>query len=587
MDRERATRKKGKINWRLIEVPVIVLGFLGWILFIVLVLRPIPTGRLQEYLMASTFYFLEATFGLIIIGLICARKTIQKGIASISLRSWALLALIVALGLVLTVGVAPRTNRIYYDEDIYQDQGHNLADLHRAQICNEGKMEFGRLNCKRFEYNKWPSGYPYLLSLAYRSFGVAEKWSFLLNNLSIAVGALLIFGVGILLFKSEAAGLIAALAYVTIPQNTLWFNTAAVEPSAAVSAVAAILAWLAYVRSGSSRLLFVAAVLTPLTMQFRMESILIAPLAAAIILLFRPKAILQRDFWRFALMAAVLLLPLVGHSLAIRDEPWGAGQQARFSLEHFSHNFPINFLYYFRNIEFPFVVSIMAIIGAVGLGRWRERLVAGIWFLAFWGIFVFFYAGSYRYGADIRYSLVSYAPLAILAGGGADQLVQWFSRWRSPRWIAAVLSIAILANLFVFFMPLIRSVGEEAWEARADHEYASEIASTLSPHSIVLTHNPNMFLLWGKNAAQMSIAANEKEYVLKHYLSRYSGGVYIYWNFWCNVNDPVQVDFCTRVVENYTTEKVMSRKVWRADFILYRITGDFSKGNKTEIDHNL
>ena len=586
MENEIKTGAENMKRKRLFGVPTIAIGFLAWLLFIIFYLNTMPVRLLQESLIAGTFYFLEATFGLVVLGLIYARKTIWQGLTAVSLRSWVFMALIAVLGLVLTVGVAPKTNRIYYDEDIYQDQAHNLASLHRAQICNEGEMEFGRLQCKRFEYNKWPSGYPYLLSLAYRAFGVEEKWSFLLNNIAIVLGALFVFGIGILLFQSEIAGLIAALAYVTIPQNALWFNTASVEPTSAVSAAAAVLAWLAYARSGSSKLLLIAATITPLAMQFRMESILIAPVVAAIVLLFRPKALFDREFWRFLLLAAVLLIPLVGHLLAVKDEPWGATQQARFSLEHFSHNLPINLSYYFRNTEFPIVVSILAILGAAGLGRWRERLIASIWFLLFWGIFAFFYAGSYQYGADIRYSAVSYASLAILAGGGSDQLVQWFSRWRTRKWIASVVSIGVLINLFIFFMPLIRAVGEEAWESRADHEYASEIASTLPPHSIILTHNPNMFLLWGKNAAQMSIAANEKEYVLQHYLKRYTGGVYIYWNFWCNVNDPVQVDFCTRVIENYSTEKVMSRKVWRANFILYKIEGDRQdKGTTKKIEN--
>ena len=51
------------------------------------------------------------------------------------------MALPVALGVGLTVGVAPRTNRIFYDEQIYQNVGQNLADLRRAQMCNDGAVD--------------------------------------------------------------------------------------------------------------------------------------------------------------------------------------------------------------------------------------------------------------------------------------------------------------------------------------------------------------------------------------------------------------------------------------------------------------
>jgi hypothetical protein len=48
-------------------------------------------------------------------------------------------------------------------------------------------------------------------------------------------------------------------------------------------------------------------------------------------------------------------------------------------------------------------------------GALRERLTLFGYFLAFWLVFLFFYAGSYNYGADVRYSLMTFVPIAILA----------------------------------------------------------------------------------------------------------------------------------------------------------------------------
>ena len=50
----------------------------------------------------------------------------------------------------------------------------NLADLKLAQMCNDGTVEYGRLQCWSGEYNKQPYAYPHVLSLAYRVFGVKE-----------------------------------------------------------------------------------------------------------------------------------------------------------------------------------------------------------------------------------------------------------------------------------------------------------------------------------------------------------------------------------------------------------------------------
>jgi predicted membrane-bound mannosyltransferase len=82
----------------------------------------------------------------------------------------------------------------------------------------------------------------------------------------------------------------------------------------------------------------------------------------------------------------------------------------------------VNFWFYFADERFPAMIGIAAVIGMLSRDRIRERLVVLVYFLCFWAIFVFFYAGSYNYGADIRYSLMSYIPLPVLAGVGLERI---------------------------------------------------------------------------------------------------------------------------------------------------------------------
>jgi hypothetical protein len=49
----------------------------------------------------------------------------------------------------------------------------------------------------------------------------------------------------------------------------------------------------------------------------------------------------------------------------------------------------------------------------------RERLAMALYFALYFGIDLVFYAGSYNYGADVRYSLLTYPPIAVFAGLGA------------------------------------------------------------------------------------------------------------------------------------------------------------------------
>jgi hypothetical protein len=128
----------------------------------------------------------------------------------------------------------------------------------------------------------------------------------------------------------------------------------------------------------------------------------------------------------------------------------------------------------------------------------------------------------------------------------------------------------IIIISFLSFVPYVRTVGQEAWAARADHEYAKEMAKALPPDSIILTHNPNMFLVWGKNAGQASLATEQPQY-FNNFSRRYPGGIYFHYNFWCNVSDPLQQSFCKNIVERFNSTPIMTFKERDYTFILYKI----------------
>jgi hypothetical protein len=55
-----------------------------------------------------------------------------------------------------------------------------------------------------------------------------------------------------------------------------------------------------------------------------------------------------------------------------------------------------------------------------------------------------------------------------------------------------------------------------------------------------------MFHIWGVNAGQMSIVLANPSH-LDYLGRRYPGGVYLHWNFWCNVTDQSQRNLCQDV----------------------------------------
>ena len=472
------------------------------------------------------------------------------------------------LALVLTTMVAPHTNRIFYDEHIYQGVGQNLSDLHLAQMCNDGRVEYGRLECARGEYNKEPYGYPYVLSVVYRVLGVHDWIAHGVNAVGNALFVWVAFLLTSALFSDLRAGMVAGLVAALIPQQLLWAHTASAEPSAALMSAVAVLATVAFVRIRTTQMLLWAVTATVFAMQFRPESALLVPLVLSIVAFYAADEFRQARFWWACLLGLVLSTVYLGHMFTVRNETWGAAS-APMSLEYLVSNLTVNGGFYVGDPRFPVLYSVLAMIGLVGRPG-RASVVAALYFLLFWGVFLVFYAGSYNYGADVRFSLMTHPALVVLAGVGVSTICTVAARWTAnTSRVARVCGVGLCVQ-FLWYMPQVRATGEEAWAARADVDFAHEVIRELPENAVVLTHNPSIFLLRGVNAAQMSLVTNGR--LATEFAARYAGGVFLHWNFWCNVNDPVQVAFCENVRDGYQSELFREYRERDYRYAFYRVT---------------
>jgi len=331
-----------------------------------------------------------------------------------------LLVLVILFAFVMASVVAPRTHRIFFDEDIYANIGQNIALSGQAAICNYGEFVHGEYQPNWLSYNKEPNGWPFLISLVFQIFGTGELYAFILNNLMLAAGVGLAFAITWAMTGAFFPSIMAALILALIPHHLIWANTMAAEPAAAFFTLACVLCLMIYLKTNEWRHLYLLAVILPFASQMRPESLLLIPLAFLAIMLIRPEKLLTRQLWGAGMITAVFLLPQMLHFYAESGHSWGAGD-AKFSLDYFGNNIAVNGLYYLNNKAFPALVTIFAVLGlffATYCGKWR--IILFFWFLVFWGIFLFFYAGSYQYGADVRFAVLSFAPLAILAALGMD-----------------------------------------------------------------------------------------------------------------------------------------------------------------------
>ena len=86
----------------------------------------------------------------------------------------------------------------------------------------------------------------------------------------------------VILFSDRVAAFFAALLLALTPEQLVWSATAAVEPSASLASVAALLAAACFVRARSTASLAGAAVAAAYAVQFRPESFLIVPVVGAV-----------------------------------------------------------------------------------------------------------------------------------------------------------------------------------------------------------------------------------------------------------------------------------------------------------------
>ncbi|MCX5855486.1 MAG: hypothetical protein NTZ24_13115, partial [Deltaproteobacteria bacterium] len=464
-------------------------------------------------------------------------------------------------------------------------------------------------------YYKEPGGWPFRMSVVFQLFGTDVLYAFSLNNVIFTAGVLVVFFITRVISGGFFPSFLAALVFALVPHNLIWSNTVAAEPSAAFFAGLVVLCLAVYLKTGGIRRLFMLAALIPMACQMRPESgiILLCTIIGTAPIFSHGATknsaeesaagsgeegaqetgsdkrkrwgtvlLLRKEIWTAGLVTLFFLLPHFLHLYAMSGQDWGA-QGAKFSTEFFLHNLSVNGPYYLNNALFPAVFTVLAIVGLL-FARYdlKWRLMIFVWFLLFWGIFLFFYAGSYRYGADVRFALVTFMPIAVLAGMGGERIRSWIEGFceKGARGLRrcegaggkriGILIVLVLIFTWMPFLPLVRTVGQEAWGARYDHYYAREFIRKIPGQSIVVTHNPTMFLIWGQSAIQTHVGVHNPE-IIRNLMDRYQGHVYFHYNFWCNTPTDGNRQLCEVVMARYNMEEIASASEKTYRYGLYKM----------------
>jgi hypothetical protein len=475
-------------------------------------------------------------------------------------RRRCLTALAVLVTGYLACGLAPRANRIFFDEHIYMQIGQTIAHTGRAEAANYARVEYGKFEMYAPLVNKQPNGLPYLLSWVYRIAGVSEQSSHFLNRAMIGLAAAAIY-LGLVLVPwtlPAGTGLAAALLFCFTPLVMWWGHTMAVEPPAAATVCLAFLAACVHARLRDKDTaqglpasgLFLAGA-TAFAVYFRPESLLVFPLVTAVLWSSDDRFIEDLSAWGALALAIALATPSLMHLWSVRTENWGANDGRRFAYDFIGKNFQTNAGYFVESHWFPLAGTILALAGVLWLlGRSRTAgLALGTWFAFSWGIFILFYAGSYHYGASSRYALVSCAPVAIFMGIGLAAL---YGRLQRVPILFYGLAAGALIN-WVAVSHYVPTLAREAVEARADIDFVAEISPSLPKGSLVISLDPCLWLLQGVNSSQFFVVNNMVRSQMRELVNQYPGGIYVHWGFWHNAEPNLARETADLLAETHAT----------------------------------
>jgi len=532
---------------------------------------------LEDLLIQIEPIFLTVNFALIVISLFFSLKDIRKIFKPIKRRIWIILLLIIFIGFILRMYFTPHTHRVYFDEDIYLDIGKQILTEGKACLCNYGDYK----GCYDCILMKWPNSHPFTFAVAFLLFGVSENVAFNLSVLLGTLSILLVFLIGYLISKKAEIGLYSALLFTFVPMLIVWSGTVAAEPFYIFYTLLAVFSFLLLLEKEKWSTYLLAASSIAFASQFKAESGAVIAIIAFLMLLFDDKLKFKLNSSKFLISFIILLALITPYVIHIyhssKTDPWGATGN-KFGLEFVVKNASENAIFWikgYETIEHPFVFTIFAIIGLVYtfINERKIFIFLFLWFFMFFAIYASFYAGSVRYGTDVRYSLSGYPPFVLLGGFGLYFIHKKLTdKVRRDILIFALLFLAVILT-FYFYLPSVSIPADkivEASQARVYHDRFVEYASNLDKNCYILSHVPSMYLI--ENVGSLQTWNGQNDDIMRQ-LFKKTDCVIFDDGFWCNI-EPYKSSVCKHMFDRYIITELTSVAVdeGRHSYTLYKVS---------------
>ncbi len=441
------------------------------------------SGEIGYLITAASAISLAAILCLLLVSVKSVKESISRHTDKYSLLG---LAAILLFFLVLAVFFLKNTELIFFDEQIYQSTAVNILYHGSALTCYYGTGYLRHCYVGYLGFD--PNGWPLLIAFAFGIFGVGTQTAY---GLELVIGALSIIAVFLLsaaLTDRRGTPIIAALIFALIPEFLIWVKTQA-NPNLPFLLFATLTTFffVSYLKKWDRKMLAMAMFGLIFTTYIRAEALLLIPIFLIVFLTFSDSGI-KRTFVRritaigsfnpdrtwhvLAILFLLLIMPEIFAILSTSGELQtnaagylGTGTQT-LSSSFFLRNIVQNTAFLLGNTTvYPIVflpsITLFAVIGTLYMllaGKPANRMAVGLLpLLLFFGYYVFYalyFSGSVLMGTSVRFMLITYPALSILAAFGVAGAGEWFSRImrKGAKVRGSIRAYAIYAIILLFFV---------------------------------------------------------------------------------------------------------------------------------------
>jgi 4-amino-4-deoxy-L-arabinose transferase-like glycosyltransferase len=346
-------------------------------------------------------------------------------------------------------------------------------------------------NCKLYEQVLYPQGYPYLISIFYKLFGINSLFASAISGFLSSFTVILIFLICYLLFENEEVGLYAALIFSLIPLDLALAGTGNVRPTSLFFISLTMLFYLLALKKSTIKLWSLVAITFSYLIYVRQEnSVLLVPMLFGPFLFGNYKVIQLKNLRKnltyfFKKMSIPILLFLltqisVQYWVFFGNVGWYSNGPV-FALKYFNAMAPVTIKTLFMQSIFdtPLYSPIISLLFFGSLifvffkKEFRSQLTfVWIWFLAYFVLHsAFFQCPGFpeNFCYDfIRYIQHYHAPYAILAGLSFFCLIP--SKYKNKVGFLAILFIILILNSSIpVSFTLFRDARIEKPQVQADY----------------------------------------------------------------------------------------------------------------------